>query len=389
MTALTLVYRPKRLEDIVGQPHVTTIVKAMVKKNDLPPVLIFAGASGTGKTSTARILAAALNCENKTDNEPCGECAMCLSVWETQNSSVIEIDAASSGTVEAVRKIKEITYYAHQSLWRVIILDEAQSMTEDAFNVLLKTLEEPPENTVFVLITTEVFKIPNTIRTRAMQFEFRRLVHDTIVKYLSKINLEKNFNASDMMLSDIAKNSKGSLRDAIMQLDQASRIGITRSEEFRKTFGVIDSAGSILNEIIKGNKPAMLDLIVEAISRTGDALILVNELNEFLRDLIIIKAHGIPPCLPSQLEERTSIAQLCDEYQLTSAIKLLWNSKERIRTETDQITSGQIIGLLLSDALRPVRPTKTEDLALQPINTNVQDNETPLSLEEMGALINI
>lgn len=353
MTALTLTYRPKKFADIVGQTHVTAVVKSMVKKNDLPPVLIFAGISGTGKTTTARVLSAALNCPNQLDGEPCGECTACTSVWNINSTSVIEIDAASSGTVEAVHRIKELTYYAHEGQWRVIILDEAHSMSDEAFNVLLKALEEPPDFTVFVLATTEVFKIPDTIRTRSMQFEFRRISNTTVLKRLDYINKTEGFNAEIDMLDEIAKHTKGSLRDAIMQLDQASRIPITKAIEFRDVFGVTDSAVDIVKASLNGDTSSVLLLASDSISKTGDAGYLVADLTELLRDLIILKGSGTPPCLPSQLAARTELAYRCDSFKLVAAIRVLWSARDRVRSDTDQLTTAQIICVLLADALKP------------------------------------
>lgn len=387
MPALTLMYRPKKLNDIVGQQHVTAVVKAMVLKDDLPPVLIFAGASGTGKTSTARVLAAALNCENQQNGDPCGECADCLSVWKTQSNSVIEIDAASSGTVDAVYKIKELTYYAHQSNWRVIILDEAHSMSEDAFNVLLKALEEPPEHTVFVMITTEVFKIPTTIRTRAMQFEFRRIAHSAILTKLQSVNSDQEFNMENDLLDDIAKHAKGSLRDAIMQLDQASRINVSTIKEFHEVFGISDNAVEIIRQAMNGNIQQTLDLVNDSISRNGDAYSLISDLTEIIRDIIVVKANGVPQCLPSQIGERKELSYYCDEFKLVSAIKVLWQSCERIKTESDQLIAGQIVCMLLLDALKPIKPEILVDSSSQPI-TSVEDySEEPLTFTEMMEVI--
>lgn len=384
MTALTLKYRPKTLPEIVGQSHVTAVVKAMVVKDDLPPVLIFAGLSGSGKTSTARVLAAALNCSNKQESEPCGTCAACESVWKTNSLSVIEIDAASSGTLNAVHRLKELTYYAHEGSWRVIILDEAHSMPEDAFNVLLKALEEPPAKTVFVLATTEVFKIPDTIRTRSMQFEFRRISHQAVLSRLGFISSKENLKAEPDMLDDIAKHTKGSLRDAIMQLDQASRIGITTAPEFRNAFGVVDSATDIVRASLSGDIGSVMLLASDAIVKTGDAGYLVADLTELLRDLIILKAKGVPPCLPSQLEERKNLSYAVDVTRLTAAIKVLWSAQERVRNDIDQLTSAQIVCTLVADALKPVQAPETGKSQSEPITSITSKiTEKPLSLAEM------
>lgn len=384
---LTLAYRPKRLADIVGQEHVTAVVRAMIVKDQLPPALIFSGNSGTGKTTCARVLAAALNCPNQKDGEPCGTCADCEQVWLTSNSSVVEIDAASKNTVDAVRSLKELTFYAHEGNWRVVLLDEAHSMSEEAFNALLKVMEEPPARTVFVLLTTEAYKILHTVDTRAMSFEFRRIPHVTIIEKLSQIAAAESISADADMLDEIAKQSKGSLREAIMHLDQASLIGVSTASEYREVFGVVDVAGDIIRGALAGDKHTVMLLAGEAVARTGDANYLVSDLLELLRDLVILKAGGTPPCLPAQLEERKTLAYAADSAALVAALRVLWASRDKVRTDSDQLTAAQVTCALVADALVPeISRIKTSD-ASKPINKIGEPAERPLTLAEMMAKV--
>jgi DNA polymerase-3 subunit gamma/tau len=382
---LTLAYRPKRLADIVGQEHVTAVVKAMIVKDQLPPALIFSGTSGSGKTTTARVLAAALNCPYQVDGEPCGECPDCERVWLTSNSSVVEIDAASKNTVDAVQSLKELTFYAHEGKWRVVLLDEAHSMSEEAFNALLKIMEEPPERTVFILLTTEAYKILHTVDTRAMGFEFRRIPHPTIIKKLSQIAELEGISAEPDMLDEIGKQSKGSLREAIMHLDQASLIGVSTGAEYREAFGVVDVAGDIIRGALNGDKHTVMLLAGDAVARTGDANYLISDLLELLRDLVILKAGGIPPCLPAQLDERKSLAYAADSAGLIGALRVLWASRDKVRTDTDQLTAAQVTCALVADALVPEISKIKSSNASEPINKVEETAERPLTLAEMMA----
>lgn len=384
---LALAYRPRKLADIVGQAHVTSVVKAMVVKDKLPPALIFSGNSGSGKTTTARVLAAALNCQNQAGGEPCGICADCENVWLTNSPSVIEIDAASKASVEAVRGLKELTMYAHEGKWRVIILDEAHSMSEEGFNSLLRVLEDDILSTVFVLLTTEVYKIPKTVQNRAMSFEFRRIPHDTIVKKLLTVAEAETIPANPEMLDEIAKQAKGSLRDAIMHLDQANLIGVMTAQSYRDAFGVVDASADILRAALNGDKHTVMLLAGDAVARTGDANYLIADLTELIRDLVILKSNGAPPCLPAQLEERKNLAFAADSAGLIAALKVLWSSRDKVRTDSDQLTGAQVACALLADALVPEKRKILASPASAPINPVKESAPAPaLSLAEMMAL---
>lgn len=385
---LALAYRPHKLADIVGQAHVTSVIRAMVVKDKLPPALIFSGNSGSGKTTTARVLAAALNCHNQQNGEPCGACAECELVWKTHSSSVIEIDAASKASLEAVKSLKELTMYDHEGKWRVIILDEAQSMSADGFNALLRVMEDDtPVRTVFVLLTTEVYKIPKTVQNRAMSFEFRRIPHETIIKRLDAIAVAEGITTSPDMLDEISKQSKGSLRDAVMRLDQANLVGVSTAPDYRKAFGVVDAAADILRAALSGDKHTVMLLAGEAVARTGDANYLIADLTELLRDMVVLKSNGTPPCLPAQLEERKMLAHAADSAGLMAGLKVLWASRDRVRTDPDQMTGAQVACALLADALVPERRkilSSDPSAPITPVKESAQAK--PLSLAEMMAL---
>lgn len=378
---LTLRYRPHTFADLVGQNRSTAVLRAMVRKDRVPPVLIFGGTRGSGKTSAARILAAALNCKKRDSDsaEPCGSCVQCEGVWLTNSVSVLEIDAASSGGVEDVRKLRDLALYSHDGTYRVVLLDEAHGLSREAFNALLKTLEEPPPRTVFVMLTTEANKIPETIRSRAMSFEFRRIRSEEIIGRLTYVAKTEHLEVEPDLLSEIARQAKGGLRDAIMLLDQVRSIGISKGADFREWFGVAELGLELIKTCLSGDYAAVVECSAEAVARTGDASQLLTEAAEVLRDLVIIHAGGNPPCMPEQLEGRMALASSVKELSgLAEAMRVLWRASGQVRHEEDQVLAAQVIGVILSDALCPT--------ARQPIPQSIAAVGAELSLDDMRGM---
>ena len=214
-------WRPQRFEDVVGQEHITTTIKNAFKNNRIAHAYIFAGPRGVGKTTTARILAKALNCTNLIDGDPCNECDMCKSFNSSQSMDIIEIDGASNRRIEEVRTLRESVKYAPTvGKYKVYIIDEVHMLTTESFNALLKTLEEPPEHTVFIFATTDVHKVPLTIISRCQRFDFRRIDLQTTKNQIKKIADNENIKIDDASLTIIAKKSDGALRDAQSLFDQ-------------------------------------------------------------------------------------------------------------------------------------------------------------------------
>ena len=183
--ALYRKYRPTTFDSVIGQENVTAILKSQISANKISHAYIFSGTRGTGKTSSAKIFARAINCENPVNGEPCNTCKSCLSILSGENTDVVEMDAASNNSVENIRQIRtEVMYASTTSKYKVYIIDEVHMLTTSAFNALLKTLEEPPENVVFILATTEQHKIPVTILSRCLRFEFLRISQENIKKRL-------------------------------------------------------------------------------------------------------------------------------------------------------------------------------------------------------------
>ena len=214
-------WRPQKFEDVVGQEHITATLKNAIKSNRIAHAYIFTGPRGVGKTTTARILAKALNCENPKDSEPCNECFMCKTINDSQTLDIIEIDGASNRGIDEIRTLRESVKYAPtRGKYKVYIIDEVHMLTKESFNAFLKTLEEPPAHTIFIFATTDIHKVPLTIISRCQRFDFRRIQLDTIKKQLSKIAKEENITIDDKTLTIISKKADGALRDAQSLFDQ-------------------------------------------------------------------------------------------------------------------------------------------------------------------------
>lgn len=345
---LTLDYRPLTLNDVVGQEHIKPILRAMVKTGKVPAALIFGGTRGTGKTTTARILAAALNCEDSQNGDACGKCPSCLSVQQSNSTAVLEVDAASNGGVAEVRRIKELCAYSHEGLWRVVLLDEAHSMSRDAFNALLKLLEEPPPATVFVLLTTEVDKILGTVRSRSMYFEFRRMTTADVVGRLETIAQKEGILYEPALLEEIAIRSQGGMRDAVMTLDQVAVVGIKSVDAFREMFGIRDVSVSLFSAAMDGRLADGYGLIDEQFYRTGDAAGLVADLIRLVRDLLVVKAGGaLDGYSEEAVVEREALVDRLEVGQLVGAARVLWDLKERTRAVSDDQRSSMDLAYAL------------------------------------------
>ena len=214
-------WRPKRFEDVVGQEHITSTLKNAIKEKRIAHAYLFTGPRGVGKTTTARILAKTLNCENRKNSEPCNECEMCKSIQNSQLIDIIEIDAASNRGIDEIRTLRDSVKYAPtRGKYKVYIIDEVHMLTKESFNAFLKTLEEPPEHIIFIFATTDVHKLPLTIISRCQRYDFRRIQLDKIKETLKIIADEEKIKIDDKTLTIIAKKADGALRDAESYFDQ-------------------------------------------------------------------------------------------------------------------------------------------------------------------------
>ena len=214
-------WRPNSFNELVGQSHVSQTLLNALKSDRLPHALLFTGPRGTGKTSSARILAKALRCPNAVDFTPCNSCSDCEDIAAGRSVNVIEVDGASNNGVDAIRELRDaVGYMPSTGKYKVYIIDEVHMLSMSAFNALLKTLEEPPEHVVFVLATTEVHKIPNTVLSRCQRFDFRRIPFRAIAEHLGNICKSENISAEEQALWLLARQGEGSMRDSQSLLDQ-------------------------------------------------------------------------------------------------------------------------------------------------------------------------
>ena len=319
-------YRPQTLEQLVGQEHIKKTLTSAIELGKIAHAYLFTGPRGTGKTSTARILAKSLNCKNGPTIHPCGECESCVDITNSIPIDVIEIDAASNRKVEDTQNILEkIQYTPVHGKYKIYIIDEVHMLTNHAFNALLKTLEEPPENVIFILATTEVHKVLDTIKSRCQRFDFRRITTDDIVAHLRYISNEEKINISDDALFTIAKNSAGGMRDSISLLDQLSILGVSKeitSNDVNSILGRIsfDVLNKLSEKIISSSPDDAIEILNEIYNSGNEPLQILTNLCEYFKNLLITKN-----CKKELLPELTG---LNDEQ-----IKELILQKEKLETQ--------------------------------------------------------
>ena len=290
--ALYRKYRPLTFDNILGQESVTKILKNQVKTGKISHAYLFSGTRGTGKTSAAKVFARAINCLHPKDGEPCNECEVCKSILEGNTSDVVEMDAASNNSVENIRQIRQEVVYATVDVkYRVYIIDEVHMLTTSAFNALLKTLEEPPENVVFILATTEQYKIPVTILSRCLRFEFNRLSTENIVERLKYVLDTEKIAYEDEALEYVAKLADGAMRDALSILDRciSEMSDKLTYEDIQRIVGAIDKqiVQNIVKSILEYDGIKANENIELVIKKGKDLRQLVYELNEEFLSLLI------------------------------------------------------------------------------------------------------
>jgi DNA polymerase-3 subunit gamma/tau len=293
-TVFALKWRPNSFDEVIGQPHIVNTLKSAIEKNRLANAYLFAGPRGIGKTSTARILAKALNCKEGTTANPCGKCSSCLDISQSRSLDVIEIDGASNTGVEDVRSLRENVKFAPASgKFKIYIIDEVHMLSTAAFNALLKTLEEPPEFVKFLFATTHPDKIPSTVLSRCQRLDFRRISTMEIVSQLEKIVKSEKISVDKEVLLAIAKTSDGALRDAESILDQLVSFskGKVSLKDVISILGLVEQEAlfEITDKIIKKEPKKALGLLNRIIDDGKDVNIFLNNLIEHFRNLMIAK----------------------------------------------------------------------------------------------------
>jgi DNA polymerase-3 subunit gamma/tau len=333
-------YRPQVFDDVVGQRLITETLKNAIRQNRVAHGYIFSGARGVGKTSTARILAKSLNCVQGPTLTPCGECPSCVEIAAGNSVDVFEIDAASNRGIDEIRELREtVRYLPARDRYKVFIIDEVHMLTTEAFNALLKTLEEPPPRSLFILATTEPHKLPATIQSRCQHFAFRLLDYAEIYTRLEQVSAAENIQAAEGALGALAQAAEGSLRDALSLLDQVIAACGERLEEdrVRQLLGVVPVR--LLREITEAIQAAdarrVLELVSQLAAEGYELAHFCGEYTRYVRNLMVAKSCGLEsPLLQVPNDERqglADLAQLFSEEDLARFFQILLRTEGELR----------------------------------------------------------
>lgn len=417
--ALYREYRPKTFDEVLGQDRVTNVLKNQVKTGKISHAYIFSGERGTGKTSCAKIFAKAINCLNPKDGSPCLECENCKAIEEESTIDIVEMDAASNRRIDDIRNLKDNVIYPPNKLkYKVYIIDEAHMITREAFNALLKIMEEPPSHLVFILATTEIEKVPRTILSRVQRFEFNKIDDTNIKTQINKVLNDRNIKMDNEAIDLIIKKANGAMRDALSILDQVLSYGEDSYDlaKVQSLLGVVDFydvdrlASAIINKdskasmesifMLRKNNKSNNDILASLISYFNDILILKLTANQSYFDNDEYKEF---------IERR---AEQITDSELGDYLDILieYNNKMKLTENTDVISQVCILRLLnlknkdnldsrisylekntgddIIDTVNKIVDNKISNLNLNEINIPVSHGRTPIKEEKISENIN-
>lgn len=347
-------YRPKTFTQVIGQDDVTNILKNQVNQNKIGHAYIFTGTRGTGKTSCAKIMARAVNCLNPIDGNPCNECENCKAIINQSTMDVVEMDAASNRGIDDIRELRDQVIFPPASLkYKVYIIDEVHMLTKEGFNALLKIMEEPPSHLIFILATTEIEKIPQTILSRCQRFDFRRIQREDIAKSIRLITDDLGVKIDNDAIALIARAADGALRDAQSLLDQvlAFSDGEITADIVSASIGSADEVYvfNLVDEIAKKDENSSIDLAKKIIEDSGSNE-LVNSLIQHYENLILAKVSpkNIQGVDEEKVQKLISQSQGFDLSELSDSIEILLEADRKLKfsSQTRAIGLMTIINLL-------------------------------------------
>ncbi|GAA0701578.1 DNA polymerase III subunit gamma/tau [Paraclostridium ghonii] len=358
--ALYRAYRPQTFKDVVGQEHIIRTLKNQIQNNSVGHAYLFCGTRGTGKTSTAKIFARALNCPNSIGEEPCNECEVCKDILNDNIIDVIEIDAASNNSVDDIREIREnVKYTPAKCKYKVYIIDEVHMLSQGAFNALLKTLEEPPSYVIFILATTEPHKIPATILSRCQRFDFKRVTVKDMACRMKEICDDVDVEVDDRALNLIARNSQGALRDALSILDQC----MSFSENNIDYKDVVDLLGTVNIEqlfemadyVIKEDTKKCLEILNEFVVWGKDIKNLIDDLIDHFRNLMVCKVSNdldeiisLPEEIVDQLKYQAETIEINDIIRI---LNILSTTQDAIKVSSNPRVLAEVSIMKLSQPM--------------------------------------
>lgn len=352
--ALYRKWRPLTFADVIGQQHITDTLRAQLVAGRLSHAYLFTGTRGTGKTTCAKILARAVNCENPKDGDPCGVCPACKGILDGSILDVVELDAASNNGVDNIRDILNETRYTPASVKRrVYIIDEVHMLSTGAFNALLKTLEEPPPHVLFILATTEIHKVPQTVLSRCQRFDFRRIDPRDIAKRLKEVAAAEGISVTDGAARLIARLADGAMRDALSMLDRASGSGAVDEASVADSLGVLgaDDAVGLMESIKAGDAAGAVRLIGEYYRAGRDLAGVYDQLLGLIRDMLLVEAaKSDVSALLSPAYSFETVQRLCEGEAPATLIAwshIIQESLTRQRTASNRRIEAELCAVRL------------------------------------------
>lgn len=357
-TALYRKWRPETFSEVKGQDPIVKTLKNQVASSHTAHAYLFNGTRGTGKTSVAKIMAMAVNCENPTDGEPCLKCSTCLSIAKGSNLNIREIDAASNNGVDNIREIKEdVIYKPTSGRYKVYIIDEAHMLSSAAFNALLKTLEEPPEYVIFILATTEISSIPITISSRCQRYDFKRISVETISNQLTELAEKENILIEEKAVRYIARSADGAMRDALSLLDRCVSFSVGEEITYENVLDILgavdtDTFSEMYNCLKDGNVLASLEVLKNALDEGVVINRFINDLIDYLRNVLLINCsmdeNGdvpeelMPDISDANLDRLREDASASDADTVMYFIKELSELSEKIKKSNHKKTLTEV-----------------------------------------------